>query len=311
MKILFVSRIKNGSVNPFIFEQGEALKMHNGHDIRHFLIKKGGIFGYIDSSLKILKLYNKENFDLVHAHNGLSGFSASISKILSFYKMKLIITFHGTDINNEKERKLSYLASKISDFNILVSSFMKMYISKNSEIIPCGIDMEVEIADLNFVRNQLNWPLNEFVILFSSAFDRKIKDPEFAFQVIDRLRNETDIPIRFLELNGLTRDQVNQYMQASNLLLMCSFSEGSPQVIKEAILNRLPVITNDVGEVRSICNNVDSCFIVPKTVEEFLNVIKKLVTNPVRILNNKEVLKFDNKVISSDISKLYEKIKVE
>ena len=57
MKILFVSRIKNGKANPFVHEQGEALKKYHNHDIKHYLIEKGGLSGYLSSSLEILKIY--------------------------------------------------------------------------------------------------------------------------------------------------------------------------------------------------------------------------------------------------------------
>ncbi len=309
MKILFVSRKKNGSVNPFIFEQGESLKKYKGYNIHYYLIDRGGLMGYLISSLKIWSLNKKQRFDIIHAHNGLSGLAAAFSKMLSLLKMKLVITFHGTDINNRKERKLSLLASKISDANILVSSQMLQYFSKNSEVIPCGIDMDIDFQNTRDIRKELNWMDNEFVILFSSAFDRKIKDPDFAFEVIESLKEETKTPIRFLELNGLNRKQVNQYMQAANVLLMCSISEGSPQVIKESILNRLPIVSNDVGEVTSICEGVDACFIIPKNVNTYVKTIKRLVEKPLRIKNNENViLNFDNKNISNKINEVYKSL---
>jgi glycosyltransferase involved in cell wall biosynthesis len=309
MKILFVSRMKNGDVNPFIFEQGESLKKYKGYDVQYYLLDKGGLIGYLISSLKIWRLNEKLGFDIIHAHNGLSGLAASFSKMLSFFKMKLVITFHGTDINNSKERKLSLLASKIADANILVSSQMLQYFSENSEVIPCGIDMDIDFQDSEDIRRELCWAENEFVILFSSAFDRKVKDPEFAFKVIELLKKETKTPIRFLELNGLNRKQVNQFMQAANVLLMCSVSEGSPQVIKEAILNRLPIVSNDVGEVKSICEGVDACFIIPKEINTYAEIIKKLVDKPLRIKNNENVVQdFDNKKISQKIIEVYKSL---
>jgi glycosyltransferase involved in cell wall biosynthesis len=309
MKILFVSRMKNGSVNPFIFEQGESLKKYKGYDVHYYLLERGGVMGYLISSLKIWRLNKNQKFDIIHAHNGLSGLAVAFSKMLSFFKMKLVITFHGTDINDSKERKLSILASKISDANILVSSQMLRYFSENSEVIPCGIDMDIDFQNANDIRRELDWGEKEFVILFSSAFNRKVKDPDFALEVIAKLKKETKTPIKFLELNGLNRKQVNQFMQAADVLLMCSISEGSPQVIKEAILNRLPIVSNDVGEVKSICKGVDACFIIPKNVNTYIKTLKSLVQKPLRIKNNENViLNFDNKSISKKISKVYRNI---
>ena len=85
-------------------------------------------------------------------------------------------------------------------------------------------------------------------ILFSSSFDRKVKDPGFAFHVMEELKSSLNKNVLLVELKGFSREQVSDLMQASDVLLMCSISEGSPQVIKEAILNGLPVVSNDVGE---------------------------------------------------------------
>ena len=129
-------------------------------------------------------------------------------------------------------------------------------------MIPCGINTDVELIHREVTRESNKWGTNDFVILFSSSFDREEKDANFAFQVVDAFSKTTTKSVRLIELKGYTRNEVTHLMQAADALIMCSKREGSPQVIKEAILNSLPVVSNDVGEVKSICSGIDYCFIV-------------------------------------------------
>ena len=52
-----------------------------------------------------------------------------------------------------------------------------------------------------------------------------------------------------LELKGYNRVQVATLMQAVDAILMTSFTEGSPQVIKEALACGCPIVSVDVGDV--------------------------------------------------------------
>ena len=53
-----------------------------------------------------------------------------------------------------------------------------------------------------------------------------------------------------------------QYYNAADLLLITSRSEGSPNVVKEAISCNCPVISTNVGDVKEIIKDIDSCYVV-------------------------------------------------
>ena len=50
-------------------------------------------------------------------------------------------------------------------------------------------------------------------------------------------------------------------MNASDLLLITSFSETGPIVAKEAIACNCPIVSTDVGDVKILINNIRNCFI--------------------------------------------------
>ncbi|NOH36095.1 glycosyltransferase, partial [Vibrio chagasii] len=47
----------------------------------------------------------------------------------------------------------------------------------------------------------------------------------------------------------LSREEIKLKLEKCNLLFLSSLREGSPQVVKEAILTGLPVVTTNVGDV--------------------------------------------------------------
>lgn len=306
MKILYVSRSKTGRPHPFIVEQANMLAKSYGHQIEHYLIRKGGIMGYLEASYEIYQYLLKNRSDIIHVHYGLSAIAVLICKLLTFGRTKVIITFHGSDINKGIERIFSLFAAGYSSHNILVSHKMSKFFKKNYSIIPCGVDTQIGLNFREMTRQEKGWGENDFVILFSSSFDRKEKDPEFAYMVVDTFIEESSKNIHFIELKGYHREQITQLMQAADVMLLCSHMEGSPQVIKESILNSLPVITNDVGDIRFICDKVDNCFIVTKKVSEYVRNLHYLSERRIRIQNRNPILeKFDNQQIVQKINDIY------
>jgi len=307
MKVLFVSRSKTGSPHAFVKEQAEVLEKNFGVSIQHFLISEGGVKGYFQAALRLKKELKQNPVDLIHVHYGLSALPVVISRF--WHRTKMVVTYHGSDINKSNERVVSLFASKFAAYNILVSSKMAQFFDKNFQVIPCGVNIDINTNYRDLVREEKGWGENDFVILFSNSFDREEKDPEFAKEVVKTFKKKTAKNVHFLELKGYNRSQLTQLMQAADVMLMCSIREGSPQIIKESILNSLPVLSNNVGEVKAICKDVDNCFIVKKKVSSYVKKLKDLSQSPCRVNNRESILsQYDNKVIAGKIFKIYQSV---
>ena len=80
--------------------------------------------------------------------------------------------------------------------------------------------------------------------------------------------------IKLVELKGYTRAQVTALMYNCDALLMTSKTEGSPQVIKEAMACGCPIVSVDVGDVAERVNGVKGCYVVssrePKDIADAL-----------------------------------------
>ena len=59
-----------------------------------------------------------------------------------------------------------------------------------------------------------------------------------------------------------TPEEVCTYMNAADCLLLTSDSEGSPNVIKEAMACNCPIVTTDVGDVEERLHDLEGCFVV-------------------------------------------------
>jgi glycosyltransferase involved in cell wall biosynthesis len=309
MKLVYVSRSPSGAINPFVKEQAEAVGKNFKVEIRHFLIRKGGFLGYANAIISFNKFLKSNKVDIVHVHYGLWSLVAIVNNVFSVKKYKVVVTYHGSDINKKNERRISLLGARFSSHNILVSDKMAGFFHKNYSILPCGINTDVILGSRERTRAERVWGESDFVILFSSSFDRVVKDPGFAFSVIETFSSQAQLKIRFLEMKGYTREEVTGLMQAADVLLMCSQTEGSPQVIKEAILNGLPVISNDVGDVKAICEGVDNCFIIEKDMNQYVACLKLISQRRERIQNRRPIIeKFDNNKVSKQLYEIYQEL---
>ena len=147
-------------------------------------------------------------------------------------------------------------------------------------LLPCGVNIPQPWSELQHQQvDQLT--LNQWVhgkldkeikyVLFAGAFDNAVKDPELAKSVIAVYNSSfansqspiANRQIELIELKGYNRDQVTALMYNCHALLMTSKTEGSPQVVKEAMACGCPIVSVDVGDVAERTSGVEGCYVVP------------------------------------------------
>ena len=270
MRVLIVASGNTKAASPFIIEQVESLKKIDIH-IEYFLIKGKGWTGYLKSLSKLKKKIKNKKFNLIHAHYGLSGLLATLQR-----KIPVIITFHGSDININKNYKWSFIASRLSSKNIFVHKDQpkKLKVMLNEkDIIPCGINLKIfQPKDKVALRKKLNWDQKKVYILFSSSFDKPVKNVNLAYKSIQNIKNS-----ELIELKNYTKIELSNLMNAADLLLVTSFSETGPLIVKEAIACNCPVVSTDVGDVKEIIVKRKNSFVTSYNPKEIEAVIKKVI----------------------------------
>ena len=293
MKILIIASDKGGHFVPFIEEQIAALEALGVQIIRYGIAGKG-IIGYLRCLPALRRFIRAERPDLIHAHYGLCGLLANLQRYVP-----VVTTYHGSDINLPSILRLSKIAMRLSAWNIFVSKRnVDLALRRRGDeatgqsgkysLLPCGINLPqpwsemqdhwVEQLTLNqWVQGVLNKDTKN--VLFAGAFDNKVKDSNLAKEAIAlynsaigngqwvmEINGQSPIanrPINLIELKGYNRAQVNALMYNCDALLMTSKTEGSPQVIKEAMACGCPIVSVDVGDVAERLSKVEGGYVLP------------------------------------------------
>lgn len=308
MRVLLVCSYKDdlaGHAAPFVLEQMHALQTQ-GVDCGLFLVKGRGIRGYLGQFRPLKRFIVSFDPSLIHAHFGLCGLLANIQR-----KIPVITTYHGSDINDSKTFRFSKIALWLSAWNIFVSNKTMQKAGPNHKctLLPCGVDLtQVQLTSKPEARRLMHLNENKKYVLFAGAFEIEVKNAPLAKQTVGLLK---DSSIELIELKGYTRDEVALLMCAADVLLMTSFNEGSPQVIKEALACGCPIVSVDVGDVRERMDGVGGCFMADSNhPEELAELMRKALSFTGRTKGRDKVLAdgLDNQNVAKKLVEIYTKI---
>lgn len=302
MKILIVCSKNSGRIAPFILEQVDSLNKV-GIITDFFTIEQKGLIGYLKSRKLLLQKIQSFQPDLIHAHYGLSGLLANLQR-----KVSVVTTYHGSDINDSKVFMFSFLSILLSKFNIFVSqsNIDKSRVKSNYALIPCGVDIEVfKPMDKMAARKILNLDFDKNYILFSGGFNNVVKNPELAIAVSKEIDNT-----ELLELKGYNREEVMCLMNAVDVCIMTSFSEGSPQFIKEAMACNCPIVSVDVGDVKEVIGDTEECYVSSYDVNKLTANLRHVLQDNQRTEGRKRIIELglDSETIAKKIVEIYQKV---
>ena len=305
MKTLIVASFNKNRFAPFIVEQAEALKKQQC-EIAWFGLQGKGLMGYLKNLSALQKKIREFQPDVVHAHYGLSGLLANLQR-----RVPVVTTYHGSDINDKKVLRFSKIAMRLSSWNIFVSrKTMEMANPKKKySLLPCGIDMtDLQLTERNEARQKLNLTEHKKYILFAGAFDNAVKNAPLAKKVVSLIQDDN---VELLELKGYSREEVTLLMCAVDAFLMTSFSEGSPQVIKEAMACGCPIVSVDVGDVKERMEGVEGCYVAEtREPQELSELLKKALSFEGKTNGRGKILAegLDNRQVVAELMGIYERI---
>ncbi|WP_194976264.1 glycosyltransferase family 4 protein [Aquiflexum lacus] len=322
MKVLFVSSgNKRNGLNPIIQLQAKSIE-EKGVEIEHFLIFGSGIKGYFSNIFKLRKHLKKHSYDLIHAHFGFSCIVAQLAK----GKLPLLVTLMGTDVLGRKDLKGKMsLGSKIIlwinhffgiyiyDAVIVMNRKMKdMFLKRKGPtyILSNGVDTTLfqEIPKAEAL-NYLGWDPNLNHFLFMANPNRPEKNYPLVHDAIKILK-EKGRPVKLHAVFQEKSENLKYYFSAATALLIPSYHEGSPNVVKEAFACNCPIVFTDVGDVAETTADLEGCFMAPYDPEGFSKEIIKAIEfrkNKLRIKGRERIKKldFDKEVVAEKIKQIY------
>ena len=221
------------------------------------------------------------------------GSDINVPSILRFSKIAMRLSAHNIFVSKRNvvlAYPKSFPAGKDFDTEEKLPSLQGRGGDRHFTLLPCGVNIPKPWSEMQHQQvEQLT--LNQWVqevlsadakhVLFAGAFDNAVKDPELAKSTIafyneaignrqwaidsdtNRQSPIANRQIKLIELKGYTRDQVTALMYNCDALLMTSKTEGSPQVVKEAMACGCPIVSVDVGDVAERVSGVEGCYVVP------------------------------------------------
>lgn len=300
MKVLFVCSGNSGAgINPIIERQADSL-IKNGVDIVYFTIKGRGISGYL-KHIKYLRGHLKKNsYDLIHAHYGFCG----ITSLFARKREKLLISFMGEDIMASYDFKGRF--TNISKFYVRINKFFARYYYdyiiiksfemshflgdlKNSIVIPNGVDLDLfRPTNKEVARKRIGISINLRLVIFVSDPERPEKNFKLAQQAFDLLNIENK---KLMPIYNVPNKELPDYYNAADVLLLTSYHEGSPNVIKEAMACNCPIVSTNVGDVNDVISGTEGCFITSFIEEEVASAIHEAIIYGKRTEGRKVVQK--------------------
>ena len=99
-------------------------------------------------------------------------------------------------------------------------------------------------------------------------------------------------------------------MSAADALVFPSLSEGSPNVVKQAMACNLPIVATDVGDIREVIEGTRACHIVDFTVESVAGALRSVLASCPRTDGRGRVSRFTCAIVGQQLIDLYRNILV-
>ncbi|MBD8070888.1 teichuronic acid biosynthesis protein TuaC [Bacillus sp. PS06] len=255
----------------------------------------------------ILKTMDQERIqaDVIHAHFAMpsGGATRHVAKVK---KLPWILTLHGSDVNIYPHyssgamkvfRKTVAEANQVLSVGKMLSEKAKELIRLESKVLPIGVDLTKFQQPSNTkleLRRRLQLPEDKKLILFVGRLT-KAKGIDELVDAVERISKDTTVVFvgdgpeknrlkkleamnpRIILAGQVENDKVKDYMLASDVFALPSYSEGMPTVVIEALALKIPVICTDVGSVPDLFGKHEQLLIKKQSVDSLVERIEDIL----------------------------------
>ena len=230
--------------------------------------------------LKALPSFRKlvAEVDLVHAHFGYSAWLARCQ-----FSKPLVVSFMGDDLlgTPNANGEVSLLSKAVVQIDRWLAKAVDAIIVKSAEmarvieplearVIPNGIDLaKFKPMSRSKACKHLGWSEDKCYVLFPGDPENPRKGFKLAKTAVARASELMQQSLQLIPLKGVTPDLVPLYMNACQAMVMTSFIEGSPNVVKEAMACNLPVVSVHVGDTPELLDGIPGYTLCERDVDEF------------------------------------------
>jgi len=234
--------------------------------------------------IELRRLVQKLDPDLVHGRYG-----TIVGLVSAFAGRPAVITFCGGDlllgasiplVRQYLGFLLSHLAALKAKRLICVSEELRQALwwrKSQGVVIPDGVDLDLfSPGSQEIARNKLGWELSQPIVILNVRNDPTAKGRDLAMVAMQVVRSRIpEAELRLIE--NVEPGRMPLYYQAADALLCLSLSEGSPNVVKEALASNLPIVSTPVGDVRERLAGVHPSTVVPRDANVIGEALVKIL----------------------------------
>jgi glycosyltransferase involved in cell wall biosynthesis len=201
-------------------------------------------------------------------------------------------------------------------------------------VVPIAVDMDrFQPLDKMKIREKYNFGNDDKIIIFVGRLEKeknllmlinafskiKGKIANAKLVLVGRGREEHKLREKIRELklecvifmDEVENEKVPELLNCADVFAFCSFYEGSPTVIKEALACNVPVVSADVGDVGKVLENIDGCYIADNNVDDFTQKIMRVLEEGRKINSREKMLQFSCESIGEATLLIYESLSKE
>ena len=273
----------------FIKEQIESLR-NLGAENEVFFInsREEGKVAYLRSLRKLRNHLKANRYDIIHCHHSYSGVMFLLS---GMWRATNRVLSYQSDPHNEGGMLLYRILYRLFDRIILKNKPDGVRLGK-TVYLPNGVNTAFFFPiDKKICKQKLDLDPGKRYILFMDSYNRRpckrIDRYSATLAILRDKYGHSDLEPLVLTNTG--RNLIPAYINASDLHLLTSDFEGSPNSVKECMACNIPVVSTPVGNVRDLLDGVEGSYVAKSFSPEELAGLSDRSLKAVSI-NSRETL---------------------
>ena len=253
-----------------------------------------GLRAYIYGALIVMLLrVAKLDYPLVHAHGGETALVARL-----YPGAPVVASYLGSDLLAPQEggwrlrmkcrvqsailRRHAVLMTATTTKTHEMDAKLPRCARARNKVIPDGIDLDhFAPSDRRTARARLGWSPDARIVMFAGRAESPEKRLWLAREAVEIAQGELhDLELKVV--SGANPDDMPVYYSAADCLLHTSASEGSPNVIKEALACDLPVVATPAGDIEQLVAGARPGAVVPADARTLAKEIVACCREPKR-----------------------------
>jgi glycosyltransferase involved in cell wall biosynthesis len=304
----------------FVQSQVQSLEALGVDIALHVIAGDRGATAYALDVPAVRRAVKRFRPDVVHAHYGLAGWTAQ------WQPRPLVVSFCGDDllgtptprggrtVKSQVAMRMSQAVARKAAAIICKSRNLAAALERPADrarahVIPNGVNIErFSPGSRDAARLVLGLDPAERLVLFPHAPEQaEQKGFALAEGVMQRVRI-AEPAARLLHVTGVPHARMPDYYRAADCLLLTSKSEGSPNVVKEALACALPVVGVDAGDVQEWLVRVPGCRVVERRAEPLADAVLDVLRAGTRVDASGIIAELDERAVARRIRDVYAQV---